>query len=99
MLMTSVGEPECLLNGIPGGLSQRHWARVSRYTHTWGKPSPAGTHGHAQAVTWGASPCGAQRGTGRLQLPVARGGGHQARRGSGIGAWAREPLQAHCVGD
>lgn len=42
MLMTSVGEPEYLLNGIPVGLSQGRWARVSRYTHTWVKPRPAG---------------------------------------------------------
>lgn len=32
MLMTSVGEPDYLFNGIPGGLSQGHWAHMSRHT-------------------------------------------------------------------
>lgn len=40
MLMTSVGESECLLTGIPGRLNQGHWARGSRYTHL-GKTNPS----------------------------------------------------------
>lgn len=57
MLVTSVGEPEYLLNGIPGGLSQGHWARVPRDTHL-AKRRPAG-------------PSGAQAGPRGLQLPGA----------------------------
>lgn len=105
--MTSVGESEYLLNGIPGGLSQGCWAHVSRYTHTWVKSRPAGTHRHAQAVTWGP-PLGEPRlETRGLQLPGSGWGasgpagrwvqalasGQGAHRGGNTAVGKRGPLQ------
>lgn len=92
MLMTSVGEPEYLFNGIPGGLIQGHWAHVSRYTHTWVKPRPAGTRRHAQAETR-APPLGEPGlGTSGLRLLGARVGSISTSRevGLGTGVWVGE---------
>lgn len=102
MLMTSVGEPECLLNGIPGGLSQGHWARVSRYTHTWVKPRPAGTHRHAPPATQAPPPASLGWGpTASSSLGSSRG---SREVGRSPGAWVRRHLgrerqQAHSSGE
>lgn len=102
MLMTSVGEPECLLNGIPGGLSQGRWARVSRNTHTWVKPRPAGIHRHAQPVTQ-APPAGS---LGWEPMASSSLGSCRGSRevGRSTGAWVRRHLgrerqQAHSSGE
>ena len=85
-----------MLNGIPDGLSQGHWARVSRYTHTWAKSRPLGTHRQAQVDTWpfslgslGWEHCG-------LHLPGAGRRGASAgpakELSPGAGIWVGEQL-------
>lgn len=85
-----------MLNGIPDGLSQGHWARVSRYTHTWAKSRPLGTHRQAQVDTrpfslgsLGWEHCG-------LHLPGAGRRGASAgpakELSPGAGIWVGEQL-------
>lgn len=79
MLMTSVGESECLPNGIPGGLNRGHWARGSRYTHLgrrnppdpglWACRRPQGSPGWDRGL-WKPAPSGLRLGVGKPYTSV-----------------------------